>query len=44
MGAGGIVHCVWLITSELVEEHKRAQWSTALSVTWSASAVAGTSP
>ncbi|KLO20499.1 MFS general substrate transporter [Schizopora paradoxa] len=40
-GAGGIVSSVWLITSELVEERNRAKWSQALSVTWSASAVAG---
>ncbi|TDL28795.1 MFS general substrate transporter [Rickenella mellea] len=41
VGAGGIVSSVWMITSELVEEEKRAKWSQALSVTWSASALAG---
>lgn len=41
VGGGGIVSSVWLITSELVEEDKRAKWSQALSVTWSASAIAG---
>lgn len=41
VGGGGIVSAVWLITAELVEENQRAQWSQALSVTWSASAVAG---
>ena len=41
IGGGGIVSSVWLITSELVEENERAKWSQALSVTWSASAIAG---
>ncbi|PAV21863.1 MFS general substrate transporter [Pyrrhoderma noxium] len=41
MGGGGIVSSVWLITAELVAEEQRAKWSQALSVTWSASAVAG---
>lgn len=41
IGGGGIVSSVWLITSELVAEEQRAKWSQALSVTWSASAVAG---
>ena len=41
VGGGGIVSAVWLITAELVQEEKRAQWSQALSITWSASAVAG---
>ena len=41
IGGGGIVNSVWLITSEIVEEQHRAKWSQALSVTWSASAVAG---
>ncbi|KAF5375144.1 hypothetical protein D9758_000066 [Tetrapyrgos nigripes] len=41
IGGGGIVSCVWVITSEIVEERKRAKWSQALSITWSCSAVAG---
>ena len=41
IGGGGIVSAVWLITAELVREEQRAKWSQALSVTWSASAVAG---
>ncbi|KAI5124426.1 hypothetical protein M0805_008310 [Coniferiporia weirii] len=41
VGGGGIVSAVWLITAELVEEEQRAKWSQVLSVTWSASAVAG---
>ncbi|KAH8120585.1 MFS general substrate transporter [Phellopilus nigrolimitatus] len=41
IGGGGIVSSVWLITAELVDEDQRAKWSQALSVTWSASAVAG---
>ncbi|KAI0034960.1 major facilitator superfamily domain-containing protein, partial [Vararia minispora EC-137] len=40
-GGGGIVSCVWVITSEIVETERRAKWSQALSVTWSCSAVAG---
>ena len=32
---------VWVITAEIVEEQHRAKWSQALSITWSASAVAG---
>ncbi|KAL5535227.1 hypothetical protein ACEPAF_3321 [Sanghuangporus sanghuang] len=40
-GGGGIVSAVWLITAESVSLDRRAQWSQALSVTWSASAVAG---
>lgn len=41
IGGGGIVSAVWVITSEIVEVRKRAQWSQALSVTWSCSAIAG---
>ncbi|KAH9982941.1 major facilitator superfamily domain-containing protein [Lactifluus volemus] len=41
IGGGGIVSSVWVITAEIVEVHKRAKWSQALSVTWSCSAVAG---
>lgn len=41
LGGGGIVSSVWVITSEIVEPHKRAKWSQALSITWSCSAVAG---
>ncbi|ESK98494.1 amino acid permease -like protein [Moniliophthora roreri MCA 2997] len=42
IGGGGIVSCVWVITSEIVaEEHNSAKWSQALSVTWCCSAVAG---
>jgi MFS family permease len=41
IGGGGIVACVWVITSQLVLPEKRAQWSQALSVTWCCSAVAG---
>ncbi|THV06080.1 amino acid permease ScVBA-like protein [Dendrothele bispora CBS 962.96] len=41
IGGGGIVSCVWVITSEIVEERQRAKWSQALSVTWSCSAIAG---
>ncbi|KAH7915108.1 major facilitator superfamily domain-containing protein [Hygrophoropsis aurantiaca] len=41
LGGGGIVSSVWVITAEIVEERNRATWSTALSVTWSCSAVAG---
>ncbi|KAI0322301.1 major facilitator superfamily domain-containing protein [Amylostereum chailletii] len=41
VGGGGIVSCVWVITSEIVEVRKRAMWSQALSVTWSCSAIAG---
>lgn len=40
-GGGGIVSAVWLITAESVSVDRRASWSQALSVTWSASAVAG---
>lgn len=43
IGGGGIVSSVWLITSELVDESRKARWSQALSVTWSASAIAGAS-
>ena len=38
---GGIVSCVWVITSEIVEVRNRAKWSQALSVTWACSAIAG---
>ncbi|KAI0067750.1 major facilitator superfamily MFS-1 [Artomyces pyxidatus] len=41
IGGGGIVSSVWVITSEIVEVHRRATWSQALSITWSCSAVAG---
>lgn len=41
VGGGGIVSSVWVITSEIVEVHKRATWSQALSITWSCSAIAG---
>ncbi|GJE87743.1 MFS general substrate transporter [Phanerochaete sordida] len=41
IGGGGIVSLVWTITSEIVEERSRAQWSQALSITWSCSAIAG---
>ncbi|OAX44881.1 MFS general substrate transporter [Rhizopogon vinicolor AM-OR11-026] len=41
LGGGGIVSSVWVITSEIVEPHKRAKWSQALSITWSCSAIAG---
>jgi len=41
VGGGGIVSSVWVITAELVEPKRRSNWSQALSVTWSCSAVAG---
>ncbi|KAF5311769.1 hypothetical protein D9619_003385 [Psilocybe cf. subviscida] len=41
IGGGGIVSAVWVITAEIVEVRKRAIWSQALSITWSASAIAG---
>lgn len=41
IGGGGIVSSVWVITAEIVEVRKRAIWSQALSITWSASAIAG---
>ncbi|KAH7104341.1 MFS general substrate transporter [Auriculariales sp. MPI-PUGE-AT-0066] len=39
--AGGIVSSVWTVLTEVVEPSKRSVWSTALSCTWCASAVAG---
>jgi MFS family permease len=41
VGGGGIVNSVWTITTEIVPPGTQARWSQALSVTWSASAVAG---
>lgn len=41
VGGGGIVNCVWVLTTEIVPPGQQAKWSQALSVTWSASAVAG---
>ncbi|KIM29106.1 hypothetical protein M408DRAFT_329114 [Serendipita vermifera MAFF 305830] len=41
IGGGGIVNSVWVITTEIVPPGTQAKWSQALSVTWSASAVAG---
>lgn len=41
VGGGGIVNSVWTITTEIVPPSTKAKWSQALSVTWSASAVAG---
>ena len=41
VGGGGIVNSVWTITTEIVPPRTKAKWSQALSVTWSASAVAG---
>ncbi|KAL0578027.1 hypothetical protein V5O48_003977 [Marasmius crinis-equi] len=41
IGGGGIVSCVWVITSEIVEVRHRPKWSQALSITWSCSAIAG---
>ncbi|KAF9073817.1 major facilitator superfamily domain-containing protein [Rhodocollybia butyracea] len=41
IGGGGIVSCVWVITTEIVQSRHRAKWSQALSLTWSCSAVAG---
>jgi MFS family permease len=41
VGGGGIVNSVWTITTEIVPPETKAKWSQALSVTWSASAVAG---
>ncbi|KZT40107.1 MFS general substrate transporter [Sistotremastrum suecicum HHB10207 ss-3] len=40
-GGGGIVNSVWVIATEIVPIQDRPKWSIALSVTWSASAVAG---
>ncbi|KAF8649796.1 hypothetical protein AX16_005562 [Volvariella volvacea WC 439] len=40
-GGGGIVSSVWTITAEIVDVQSRAKWSQALSITWSASALAG---
>ncbi|KAG8857156.1 hypothetical protein FRB91_011701 [Serendipita sp. 411] len=41
IGGGGIVNSVWVLTTEIVPPGTQAKWSQALSVTWSASAVAG---
>lgn len=41
IGGGGIVNSVWVVTTEIVPPNDQAKWSQALSVTWSASAVAG---
>jgi MFS family permease len=41
IGGGGIVNSVWVLTTEIVPPGSQAKWSQALSVTWSASAVAG---
>lgn len=41
IGGGGIVNSVWVITTEIVPPGTQAKWSQALSVTWSASAIAG---
>jgi MFS family permease len=41
IGGGGIVNSVWVITTEIVPAGSQAKWSQALSVTWSASAIAG---
>jgi len=41
VGGGGIVNSVWVITTEIVPPGTQAKWAQALSVTWSASAVAG---
>lgn len=41
MGAGGIVNSIWVLTSEIVTPSEKHKWSQALSLTWSASAIAG---
>lgn len=41
IGGGGIVNSVWVLTTDIVPPGTHAKWSQALSVTWSASAVAG---
>ncbi|KAF8527905.1 MFS general substrate transporter [Hysterangium stoloniferum] len=41
IGAGGIVNSVWVLISDIVTPEEKNKWSQALSLTWSASAIAG---